>query len=538
MKQLSGMDASFLHLETPEMPMHVGGLHLFDLPQGYQGDFYEDVKEHVKRRMHLADVFTKKLARMPLDLANPVWMKDRDVDLDYHIRRVTLPRPGTMAQLEGYIARLQPALLDRSRPLWQFYIIDGLQSGQVAFYTKLHHAALDGQGAHALAMAVLDLGPQPREVPPPEADAAGTQQPGAGELLGSALRHTIGQYWKMVKALPDAAKAVGSLMVPARGEDGKRRLGLARNLRLAPRTPLNVSITNQRAFASARIPFAEARAVAKAFDGTLNDAVMAVCSGALRRYLEGKRALPKKPLLAAVPVSLREQGNTELNNQVSMVLMNLATDHADAQERMREIVKASKAMKKTLGSVKSVLPTDFPGIGAPWWMSAMASFYGRTRLADTIPPLANVAISNVPGAPVPLYMAGARMASYFPVSIITHGLGLNITLQNYNGALDFGLIACRRVMPDVREFARFMLEAHQELLALAKAAAAAREAAGAAASTVEAMPAKEKAAGKRRATAADKAEIASLASLPQKKRRTKTAPKTAIREMETIAVAA
>ena len=169
MKHLSGLDASFLHLETPEMPMHVGALHLLELPAELHGDYIDAVKRHIADRMHLATVFGKKLALMPFDIANPVWVDDDDVDLDYHIRQVSLPKPGTQAQLEAYVGRLHSSLLDRSRPLWEFYVFSGLQSGQIGFYTKIDHAALDGQGAIVLAHALLDVTPVPRQVAPPPA---------------------------------------------------------------------------------------------------------------------------------------------------------------------------------------------------------------------------------------------------------------------------------------------------------------------------------------------------------------------------------
>lgn len=472
MKHLSGLDASFLHLETPEMPMHVGGLHLLTVPDHLQGDFIDAVKRHVADRMHLAAVFTKKLARMPLDIANPVWVDDDDVDLDYHIREVSLPRQGTQAQLEACVGRLHSSLLDRSRPLWEFYVLSGLQSGDVGFYTKIHHAALDGQGAIVLAQALLDMTPVPRAVePPPPSDGKSLYQPPVSSMLKAALGDTVAQYARLVKGVPTGLKVAAGLLAPARGEDGKRRL-LPSGWGMAPRTPLNVSITNQRAFATDRIDLAEALAAGKAFGATLNDVVLGIVSGALRRYLDEHGELPDEPLVAAVPVSLRADGDTQLNNQASMMLMKLASDVADPRERMRAIVKASARMKKTVSNVKSVMPTEFPSLGVPWLMSALVSIYGRARLADSMPPFANVVVSNVPGPRVPLYLAGARMNSHIPVSIVTHGLGLNVTVQSYNGALDVGIVACRRAMPDIALFVACMAAARQELFAAAQALAA------------------------------------------------------------------
>jgi len=508
MRHLSGLDASFLHLETPEMPMHVGGLHLLDLPDALSGDFTDTIKRHVADRLHLASVFTKKLALMPLDIANPVWVDDDDLDLDYHIRQVTLPRPGTRAQLEAYVGRLHSSLLDRSRPLWEFYVFDGLASGQVGFYTKIHHAALDGQGAIILAQALLDVSPVARAVEPPPAHERAPYQPPVSSMLRAALGDTLSQCAKLVRGVPSALRVAAGLLAPSRDEDGKRHI-LPGTLSMAPRTPLNVSITNQRAFATLSISVEEALAVGQAFDATLNDVVLGIVSGALRRYLDEHAALPAKPLVAAVPVSLRSDGDMRLNNQVSMMLMKLGSDEADPRARMRAIVKASSRLKKTVSNVKSVLPTDFPSLGVPWMMSALVSLYGRARLADTLPPVANVVVSNVPGSRVPLYLAGARMTTNFPVSIVTHGLGLNVTVQSYNGALDFGIIACRRALPDIALFTGCMQAAHAELLAIAQAsvqpvAAPKRRAAVKAAGKV-ASKAASKAASKVASKAADKA---------------------------------
>ncbi len=471
MKHLSGLDASFLHLETPEMPMHVGALHMLELPAGFEGEYIDVIKRHIADRMHLASVFGKKLAFMPFDITNPVWVDDDDVDLDYHIRQVVLPAPGTQLQLEAYVGRLHSSLLDRSRPLWEFYLFSGLQSGQVGFYTKIHHAALDGQGAIVLAQALLDLTPLPRSVDAPPPHAHAPYQPPVSSMLKAALRDTLTQCARLVRGVPTGVRAAAGLIAPASGADGKRHLAWPVKLARAPRTPLNVSITNQRAFATARIDLNQALGAGKAFGATLNDVVMCLVSGALRRYLDEHDALPAEPLVAAVPVSLRPEGDARINNQVSMLLMQLATDEEDPAKRMRAIVKASAKMKKTMSSVKSVLPTDFPSLGVPWLMSAAVSLYGRARLADSLPPVANVVVSNVPGPRVPMYLAGARMTTSFPVSIVAHGLALNVTVQSYDGGLDVGMVACRRALPDIGLFAACMLKAHEELVAAASAAA-------------------------------------------------------------------
>jgi len=534
MKQLSGLDAAFLHLELPEMPMHIGALHLFDLPEGYDGDFREDVKAHVAGRMHLASLFSKKLARLPLDFANPVWVEDGDVDLDYHIQQVVLPKPGTMVQLEAVVGKLHAQLLDRSRPLWEFHVIDGLKSGQAALYVKVHHAALDGIGAGSLARALLDLSPEPREIPAAP-EKRNENAPGINAMLANVMRHTAMQYWKIAQYLPTTAMTLGSLMLSSNGKRngaGSKRSGLMNKLKPGPKTPLNVSITNQRVFATARIPLAEAKAVGKAFGGSLNDAVLAICSSALRRYLDAKGALPDEPLKVLMPVNLRKDGDTELCNRFSIAMSHLPTDKAGATERIKEIVNASSSLKSTFNRVKSLLPTDLPSIGVPWLMSAIASIFSRARLGDNMPPIANVLISNVPGSQVPMYMAGARMASFYPVSIPFHSVALNITVQSYNGALDFGLIACRRAVPDVRELAKYISEAHLELMALLQESEVREK--------IAAIPMKRKTVRKKAKpeTRVATSELASVTPLPTPAKAQKTRIRAATREKRLARAAA
>ncbi|HJV69617.1 wax ester/triacylglycerol synthase family O-acyltransferase [Ideonella sp.] len=464
MDHLSGMDASFLHLETPEMPMHVGSLLVLDLPEGYTGDFYEDVKRHVATRLHLAKVFQRKLALMPFELANPVWVDDEDLDLDHHIRHIIVPRPGTREQLERLVGRLHSPLLDRSRPLWEMVVIEGLATGQVAVYTKVHHAAIDGQAGVALAAALLDLSDTPRVVKPPRPRRRlNRYQLGVAELASAALGNTVSQYVKLVRTLPTTLRAVRSVLLPVDEQTGKRRLALPKGWQFAPRTPINVAITNQRSFATRALPLAELKRMAKASDTSLNDVVLAICAGALRRYLAEYDCKPDKPLVAGVPVSLREQGNQDMTNQVSFILVGLATDVKDPLERLKAIHASAVTGKKVTGQVKGAIPMDFPSFGAPWLMSGLASLYGRSRLADRMPPVANVVISNVPGPQTPFYLAGAKIATYSPVSIPAHGMALNVTVQSYNGVVEFGLTACRRALPDVGDLGDYMVDAAHEL---------------------------------------------------------------------------
>lgn len=490
MKHLSGLDATFLHLETPEMPMHVGSLNVLDLPKGYKGDFYEDAKQFMASRIHLADVFTRKLALMPFDMTNPVWVEDDDIDLDYHVRHITLPKPGTNRQLQQYVARLHSTLIDRSRPMWEFFIIDGLKSGQVALYTKVHHAGIDGQAGVALGKAIFDLEATGRVVKPPRARPRSSgYQLGMAELATAALRNTAQQYVKLFKMAPAIARALGGLAKPDEKAAEKDAATAPKKFNLfAPRTSLNVSITNQRTFAGRTIPLAETKHIAKHFGVSLNDVVMATVAGALRHYLADNNELPAKPLVAGVPVSLREAGDDTANNQASMILVSLATDITDPVQRLKAINASSNASKSTMNRFKAMILDDFPTFAAPWLVSGIASMVGRSGLVNLLPPAANVAISNVAGAPFPMYFAGALVTSYYPVSIASHGTALNVTVQSYNGRMDYGLIACRRAVPDITEIGDYMLAEHKLLMDLTQTHSAAAGVAPAKAAAAEPAP--------------------------------------------------
>ncbi len=471
MKQLSGLDATFLYLETPQMPMHVGALHVLELPAGFKGKFITALRKHMASRLPVAAVLRRKLWWMPLNLANPAWV-DADPDLKQHIVEIQLPRNAGMPELEAEVSRLHPILLDRKRPLWKFHVFEGLAPSpagrkRVGLYSQLHHAAVDGQAAVALANAILDVTPEPRVIEASTSKRTRVFRLEMTEMLRGVLGNQAQKVAEIVRNLPatvgtlkDAASAAVSTSSLISGKKGSG------NLTLAPRTPLNTSVSDTRAFASVTIPLQELKALGRVFDATINDMVLMVCSSALRRYYAKRRALPRKSLVAAVPISLRQKGDTTADNQASMSLISLGTNISDVRQRLAHIKAASAAMKSTMGSVKSILPTDYPSLGIPWLIEAATALYGKAKVADRIPQLANVVISNVPGPPVTLFMAGARMLTNYPTSIIVHGMALNITVQSYDQSLDFGLMADGQAMPDVRELADAIAIAFDDLRAL------------------------------------------------------------------------
>jgi diacylglycerol O-acyltransferase len=472
MDHLSGLDAGFLHLETPETPLHVGGLAMFELPPEYKGDFVADVCKHIQSRLHLSPIFQRKLVNMPFDLANPVWVMDKHLDIEHHIRHVIVPPPASRAQVDRLVSRIHSSLLDRSRPLWEMYVLDGLPTPNdapkgtryVGLYSKYHHAGLDGMGGQVLMQAIMDTTPEPRTVPPPRIRRSDSGENfGFAELAGFGVKHNFLQTVKLLKSVPGLVKTARRTMRPAKVA-GEASATAQKTRWFAPRTPLNVSITNQRSFARFSIPISEVKEITAINNVSLNDVVMGISSEGMMRYLEDMDCRPDNTLLAAVPVSIRPDGNTDMTNQVSMARMSLASNIKDPIERLHAIRESSGAAKAVMNEMKNQLPTDFPSIGAPWMISALANILARSRVANSMPAFANVVISNVPGPNISLYFAGAKQISTYPVSIPYHGMALNITLQGYNGWLDFGLIGCRRALPDIENLASYMQAAHVELL--------------------------------------------------------------------------
>lgn len=473
LKRLSGLDATFLHLETPEMPMHVGALHIFELPRGFKGKFVTALRKHMADRLPLAPPLRRRLWMMPMNITNPVWV-DAEADMAKHVVEHKLPprARNDMAALEGMVGKLHVELLDRRRPLWKFHVIEGLAPAanghkRVAMYTQLHHAAVDGQAAVALANAILDLSPEPELRDIKGSTREKRFELSMVEMISGAITSEVQQITHLIRALPEAAGTLGraAARMAARSAliSGRKRAG---SLGLAPRMALNKPVTAARVFAAVTLPLTELKTIGKAHEATLNDVVLWLCSTALREHFAAKGQLPKTSMVAAVPVSLRAKGDTSADNQASMTLLSLGTNVADARKRLAHIKAATRSMKSTLSKVKNMLPTDFPSIGVPWLTEAASAVYRRATESDKMPSVANVTISNVPGPPVSLYLAGARMLTNYPCSIVTHGLGLNITVQSYSQSLDFGMMADAKAMPDVRKLADAVADALATLRAL------------------------------------------------------------------------
>ena len=462
LRSLSGLDAGFLYLENAGTPMHVGSVMLIEVPKlrnKKKYDFQSELIQHLQDRLPRAAALRRVLKETPLDLAHPMWVELEQINLKKHVLKRTLPGTGGMAKLHTLTGKLHAAMLDRNLPMWQFVVIENVEPGVIALYSKIHHALLDGQGGVALAQVLLDI----EAKAPKKSNAKKTTSVVSDlrlrkrDVTQTALRSTVNQFAKLLRALPSTLKLAGEISSPSKLKN------LRDSILLAPRTPFNQQISSTRSFATVSVPSAMVKRVARGFNVSLNDVVMAMCSGALREMLEKVQQLPKQSLIAAMPVSLRNKGNTDSNNQISMVQCSLATDIADPLLRLQAIRISTAQIKDRVAAFKNMIPTDFPGLAAPIWASGLSRIWASGRVAEKLPPLANVIISNVPGPPIPLYLAGAKLRHYYPVSIVTHGLALNITVQTYAGSLEFGITACSDIVRKPEQLAAALAQSLHEL---------------------------------------------------------------------------
>ncbi|MEH2540974.1 MULTISPECIES: WS/DGAT/MGAT family O-acyltransferase [unclassified Bradyrhizobium] len=482
-KKLSSLDASFLYLETPEMPMHVGSMAIFRLPEGYKGDFFEEFKAMIASRLHIAPILKARLEKAPLDIDHPSWVEDDQFDIDRHIFRASLPAPRDRATLERIVGWMHAKLLNRARPLWEFYVFEGMKDNEIGLYSKMHHACIDGGAGAALTSMIYDITPVPRQVDPPTArkvapeprDIAANlidsyqqlwtqpfdpkaapkslELPRSGKSdLGSILfdnaMFQIESAVKFASSIPTMLKSVSDVV--GKISDPKSRDSLASMA--SPPTILNKAISSERSFAGVSISLSRAKALAKTSGGKLNDVVLALSSGVVRRYLISQGALPSKSLTAAVPISLREEGNAEANNQVFGMICAIATNVDDPKTRLETIIAQSTKSKEMSHPLRALMPqvSNLSMLGAPIVTQILALLYSRSNLSDVLPPAANITVSNVPGPRQTLYAAGAELLHIFPVSISTHGIALNITVQSYRDQLDFGFIAGANIIPHVQ----------------------------------------------------------------------------------------
>jgi WS/DGAT/MGAT family acyltransferase len=471
-QQLTGLDAAFLAMETSSVYGHVGSVCVIDPSTAPEPLTLERLQNLVSERLHLVPPFRRRLAEVPFGFDQPYWIEDPDFDIEFHVRELALPAPGDDKQLAEQAARLHARQLDRRRPLWELYLISGLSGGRMAIYTKVHHAAIDGVSGNDILAAVLDLTPEGRdvgEIPAWKCDKV----PGPVPLLARSVLSLAGHPVRaakltngVVRSLPGMMKSPARPAIPLLDRVLPRRGAsavLSQSGLRAPRTPFNRPVGPHRRWAFCTVPIADVKEVKNAAGATVNDVVMALCAGALRRWLVDHDALPDGPLVAAVPVSVRtEEQKGQGGNRVSTMTAPLPTHLSDPAERLSQCHEAMRAAKEQHGALPADLLSDVTQFAMPALAGQAARMAARLRLVEWLSPF-NLIISNVPGPNLPLFYAGARLLSYYPLSAIADGQGLNITVMSYGDGMHFGLIADRELVPDLDRLAGYLVDELDDL---------------------------------------------------------------------------
>ncbi|MEO6712384.1 MAG: wax ester/triacylglycerol synthase family O-acyltransferase [Mycobacteriales bacterium] len=455
--RLSHLDVSFLHLESPSMPLHVGGLAIFEAPSGLD---YDRLVDLISARIPLVPRFRQKVRWVPAGLGNPVWIDDSDFDITYHVRRSALPRPGTEEQLKDFVARVQSRPLDRSRPLWEIYLIEGLTDGRVAIMTKTHHAMVDGVGAIDMGQVILDTSPE--QAPAPPDDWIPAREPSGAELVGNVIGDWLRKPTDIAESLRAEASNVKAAATRVAGVAGGLLSYAVTTAKAAPETPWNVPIGQQRRFAMARTQLDDYKRIRKTHGGTVNDVVLATVSGALRSWLQtrGENVATGMSLRAMVPVSVR--GTTDavaLGNKVSTFFVDLPVGENSPVIRLKQVTHSMTGLKESGQSVGAEALIGLGGFAPPTLVAL-----GARAAAALSKRLFNVVVTNVPGPQIPLYASGARMLEVFPVVPLITNHALTIGLTSYNGGVFYGINADRDAIPDVDVLATCIEESLAELL--------------------------------------------------------------------------
>ena len=466
MEQLSALDASFLYLETPNSPMHIGGMVIYDQSTVKGGHLrFKEIMSNIEKRLPRSRTFRQKIIRVPMNLDHPYWVEDRDFNLEFHVRHIALPKPGDWRQLCIQVARLHSRPMDLTRPLWEMWVIEGLDNvegapkNSFAIYTKLHHAAVDGVSGAEILEALHDL------VPYPDDDGLkdgwqGEREPSTLNLLARTAASNIRQPFHLAKVLidtvPPLAKAGIALQRNELETSGR-----------APRTRFNSTVSANRVFDGVVLDLKKVREIKNTVEGaTVNDVVLAVCGGGLRKYLVSKDELPDESMIAMAPISIRNtDGKGSMGNQVSAMFPPLCTDIHDPVQRFKAAVEGTKNSKeltkavgaKNLADYQEFLPSAVAGLAA--------RLYSRLGLANRVNPFFNVVVTNVPGPQFPLYSHGATMVHHFGLGPIFDGMGLIMPVFSYNGEIAVSFNSCREMMPDPEFYAQCLTEAFDELYA-------------------------------------------------------------------------
>jgi len=455
MHQLPGSDSVFLAMETGDVYGHTGGLSILD-PSDAPGFDFERLVSFTAERLTLAPRFSWKLREVPFGLDRPYWMEDPDFDPRNHFRRIAVPAPGGLRELAELVGYLFSQPLDRRRPLWEIWFIEGVADGRVALFMKVHHCLMDGVSGAGLGELLCDLDPTPQPIEPPERSEV-EQGPGSGPSEWQLMLRTAGFLARAPMRWAGLSRQFlrqgAAMLAAAVDPDGPPLPFQVQAL------SFNGEIGPDRGFASASVSLDEVKQVKKHFDVTVNDVLLALTGSALRRWLDARGELPGKPLVAVVPVSTRAEGDSELGNQVSGIAVSWATDVEDPVERLLCIHRNVASSK---GRESASLVDTLPALG-DYLAPAMLQMF--VRLSSSSAPLpGNVVVSTIRATPVPLYTAGARLESMYPMSLLAPGQGLNVTAVSYMGKVDFGLTFDPELVPAPWELADGISLALEELL--------------------------------------------------------------------------
>ncbi len=443
MDRLSGLDASFLYLESGAQLMHVCGVIVVDpttMPGGYE---FSKFKEELSKRVSGIPMFNRKLKLVPGGIDFPIWVTDEEFDIDRHVHRLAVPAPGGDQELSEVASHLAGIPLDRTRPLWEMFVIEGLANGMVAVFSKMHHASVDGVSGSNMISYLCSLEADAPPLDSGEGAGGSERAPSDLQLVGRGVLATVSKPWHLAKMVSPTARTLI--------ESGRRaRNGTAMAAPLtAPRTSFNGTITGRRSIAYTDVSLDTIKQIKSAVPGaTVNDVVLALSGGALRRYLQERGELPDASLLASVPVSVHGTSQrTTGRNKVSSIFCRLGTDVADPLERITAMAAANANAKEHHQAVPADTLQEWAEFAAPRTFGLAVRMVSDLRLAERAPVIHNLVISNVPGPPVPLFFVGSRIAALYPLGPVFHGAGLNITVMSNNGQMHIGAIACKELMP-------------------------------------------------------------------------------------------
>ncbi|GAB04918.1 wax ester/triacylglycerol synthase family O-acyltransferase [Gordonia amarae] len=465
MKQLTGLDASFLNIETGPVYGHTSSVAIYDSANAYEQLTAPRLRERMMSRIHLVPVFRRKLVTVPMDLDQPYWCDDPDFDIKAHIYDVGITAPGSRDQLKELVSRIVAKPLDRTRPLWEIAVVNGLEDGTTAIISTVHHSLIDGGSSNDINSVLLDRDPDAARSNPEPQPWTPEPTPDPMTLLTSAMTANALRplkaaklQWDVISELMQKSPNIAAL---APSMTSSAVTGTAHN------TVFNAKPTNRRIWEPFRVPLSEVKEIRKATGATVNDVVMAICAGGLRSWMLANDCLPDKPLTASVPVSIRDDSKKgALGNQVSMIVAELPTDVDDPLQRLKTVNDAMKSAKEMHDALPMAQMIEFGDFATPGMTSMVARASQRTSMAGQVMP--SVTISNVPGPQWAMYLCGAKLLENYPVSMIVDGQVLNITLLSYNGDLDFGIVSCPTAVPDLKGVADAILADHQVLLEAAR----------------------------------------------------------------------